>query len=68
MLNAILWENGGTWSVIRNTQSGIEIHSGAICLHMVRCKSEVILALCVYTWLDISAEPFWRGVFTHGQI
>ena len=24
MLNAILWENGGTWSVTRNTQSGTE--------------------------------------------
>ena len=43
---AILWENGGTWSVTSNTQPRAEGHSN-------------MTVGCVLTWLDISAGPFW---------
>ena len=31
-----------------------------MCLHMVRCKCRSILAWCVYTWSDVSIDPFWQ--------
>ena len=46
--DAILWENGGTWSVTRNTQPRAEIHSD-------------VIEGCVPTWSDISDEGHSLG-------
>ena len=46
--DAILLENEGTWSVTRNPQPGVESLSSMV-------------AGCVLTWLDVSAEPFQHG-------
>ena len=43
---SILWENGGTWSVTRNTQSGTE------------GRFDMTVG-CSLTWSDVSAWPFW---------
>ena len=45
-IDAILWENGGTCSVTRNTQFGTEGHSD-------------MTIGCSLTWSDVSTWPFW---------
>ena len=47
-VDAILLENGGTWSVTRNPQPGVESLS-------------IMVAECVPAWVDVSAEPFHHG-------
>ena len=52
--DAILWENGGTWSVTRKAQSRTEGHSD-------------MTVRCVLTWSDVSAWPLWCdwGIGSH---
>ena len=54
VLKAILWENGGTWSVTRNPQPSAESHSD-------------VTMRCVLRWSDVSVEPFWYdcGIGSH---
>ena len=37
-------------------------------LNMVRCKCRALPMQCVHMWSNISAEPFWHNVLTHGQM
>ena len=64
--------NGGTWSVTRNTQLGAEMpffgrmEARGQLPEILSLGLRAILVRCVYTWSDVSVEPFRCGVFSHG--
>ena len=66
--------NGGTWPVTRNTQLGVKIpFSGRMeapgqLPWILSLGLRSILTRCVYTWSNVSAEPFRCGVFSHGRM
>ena len=62
------------WLVTRNNQLGAEMpffgrmEAPGQLPGILSLGLRAILARCVYTWLDVSAEPFLCGVFAHGRM
>ena len=58
--------NGGTWLVTRNTQLGVEMpfsrrmEAPGQLPGILSLGLRAILTRCVYTWSDVSEEPFWQ--------